>query len=44
MELCYKDEFVMTIIDNNGPSETYTMYFSEPNSINFATDISELID
>ena len=44
MELCYECEFVMTIIDNDEKSESYTTYFSRENSNNFETDISELLE
>lgn len=44
MELCYDEEFIMTIIDNNGTNETYTTYFSEPKSDTFAKDITELVE
>lgn len=44
MDLCYEDEFVMTIIDNDNTNETYTTYYSKPKCNNFETDVSELID
>ena len=44
MDLCYEDEFVMTIIDNDDNSETYTTYFSKSESNNFETDVSELFE
>lgn len=44
MELCYEEEFIMTIIDNNGTNETYTTYLSEPKSSDFATDVTELVE
>ena len=40
----YECEFVMTIIDNDEKSESYTTYFSRENSNNFETDISELLE
>lgn len=43
MDLCFEDEFVMTIIDNDDNNETYTTYFSPPGSVNFESDISKLI-
>lgn len=44
MDLCYACEFVMTIIDNDEINETYTTYFSQENSNNFETDVSELME
>lgn len=44
MDLCYDHEFVMTIIDNDDKTETYTTYFSKAGSNNFETDVSELLE
>lgn len=44
MDLCFNDEFVMTIINNDETNETYTTYYSKAGTNNFETDISELLE